>query len=115
MEKFHKLLHKKKPEITPTRGNDLTITMHSRKSLLFQKNHVKSGNGKFDNLLGCFDGAELHKKPGTYLLSEINKILKKENVGLFRKNSLADIRNLIGPEIKRKRWKIVNNLESVIY
>ena len=41
-------------------GGDKEIVFHSRKSLLFSKNHAwmkKTDDGLFDMTMGCYDGA----------------------------------------------------------
>ena len=54
--------------------------------------------------MGSYDGAETCELIGTYILNEIQNIIPKEDVGLYRDNGLAIIHKPPGEaeSIKRK-------------
>ena len=51
--------------------------------------------------MGCLDGAEVCELTGTYLLHQLIDISPKQDLGLYRDDSLGTVNNLSGPE-KRK-------------
>ena len=67
----------------------------------------REDNENFDVPMGYFDGAEVCKLIGTYILSQLNTVFENENVGLSRDNGVQIFRNLSGPEIERKRKAIL--------
>ena len=56
--------------------------------------------------MGSFDGAEVCELVGLFLLDQLAEILGKENVGLYRDDGLAVIKNSSGPAIERIRKMI---------
>ena len=82
---------------------DKEIIFHSHKSLLFSKNKswVKKGNQLFDVTMGAFDGAEICELVGCFILSTIPDRYNKKNVGLYRDNGLAVLKNKSGPQCER--------------
>ena len=57
--------------------------------------------------MGCYDGVEVCKIIGSYILKLLCNILDKDLEGLYRDNGLVIARNLFGPEIERKRKVII--------
>ena len=45
----------------------------------------------FDVTMGSYDGTETCELVGTYILSEINNIIPKVNIGLYRDDGLANV------------------------
>ena len=89
----------------------MTIIMQSCKTLLFHKNQPwmkKSGNEEFDVPMGCFDGAEICKPIGIYILMKLQSILQKDNAGLYRDDGLGVTKELSGPAMERKRKQIID-------
>ena len=79
---------------------DIEIVMHSRKSLLFNKNTawVKKGdNNLFDVTTGSYDGAEVCELIGFYILHNLANKYGKENLGLYRDDGLAAFNKTSGP------------------
>ena len=73
LDRYEKALKFSK-QITPIADSDLRIMMHSRKTFLFHciKSFIKrEGNENFDVLMGCFDGVEVYKFVGNYILSQL--------------------------------------------
>ena len=89
--------------------------MQSRQTLLFNNKEPwlkKSGNEEFDVPMGCFDGAEVCKLVGVYILHLLKAVMRKENVGLYHDDGLGILRNSSGPEIERKRKQIIQIFKS---
>ena len=81
--------------------------MHSRKTLLINNGEpwIKKGDQEnFEVSMGCLDGAEVCELTGTYLLHQLIDISPKQDLGLYRDDSLGTVNNLSGPE-KRKNKK----------
>ena len=78
-------------------ADEIEIIMHSRKSLLFDKNEPwakKSNRSLFDVSMGSFDGAEICELVGLFALSKLNeKCSNNIDIGLYRDDGLAAIRN----------------------
>ena len=82
--------------------------MHARKSLLFCDGDLwaKKSRAEFDVTMESFDGAEVCKLVGLYLLHHLAKIFCKESVGLYRDDGLAILRNASAPDADRMRKKV---------
>ena len=63
---------------------DIDIIMHSRKSLLFDKNTawIKKNNSSFDVTMGSYDGAEVCELVGLFILNDLCNEYGKDNIGL---------------------------------
>ena len=57
--------------------------------------------------MGSFDRAEICEIVGLYLLNKLSNLLGKENVGLYRDDSLAAINSCSGPILDRTRKNII--------
>ena len=57
--------------------------------------------------MGSHDGAEVCELVGLFLLNELNELFGKDNVGLYRDNGLAIVKNASGPQMDKLRKKIV--------
>ena len=58
--------------------------MQAHKTLLFHEQAPwirKTGNGNFDVSMGCFIGAEVCELVGSYILSKLAVIIKRECIG----------------------------------
>ncbi len=67
---------------------------HAKSTLLFHDNkpwRKSNANDLFDVTMGSYDGAESCELVGAYILNEINSIIPKENIGLYRDDGLAII------------------------
>ena len=86
-------------------NDDLRIIHHSRKSLLYNNGEewIKKGNELFDVTMGAYDGAEICELVGLFLLNEISKSYKKEQVGLYRDDGLTVFKNINGHEADKIR------------
>ena len=85
------------------------IIMHSRKSLLFDKNEpwAKKDNANlFDVSMGSFDGTDVCELVGLLALSKLNeKCDNNKVIGLYRDNGLAALRH-VGPRSGNRIRKI---------
>ena len=94
--------------------NVVKVIMHSRRSLLFDKDTVwvKKQNSNFDVTMGSYDGAELCELTGLYILHLLGNELGKENLGLYRDDGLACFKKLSGPESERIKKKICSIFQN---
>ena len=83
--------------------------MHSRKSVLFEQNQVwvKKGGNLFDVTMGFFDGAEICELVGLYLLHNLCNPSQNAELGLYRDDGLAVVRNASGPIVDKIKQKII--------
>ena len=63
----------------------------------------KKGNELFDVTMSAYDGAEICELVGLFLLNEISKSYKKEQVGLYRDDGLTVFKNINGHEADKIR------------
>ena len=94
----------------PLTESEIEIIRQARKSLLFSKGEPwlkRNGSPEFDVPMGCYDGAEVCEMVGTYILSKLWTVFDKENIGLYRDDGLAVLRNCCGPDTERRKKKIV--------
>ena len=68
----------------------------------------------FDVTMVSFDGAEICELVGLYIQSKLEKILSKSNVGLYRDNGVALLRNLNGQQAGKVKKSNLNN-ETNLY
>ena len=88
--------------------------MYAKNTLLFSNGEPwvkKDGDRNFDVPMGCYDGAEICELIGTYLLYQINNVISKENIGLYRDDELRILRNMSGPEVERKKKDLIRILK----
>ena len=96
--------------ITEISDDEMHIISQARNTLLFHSEDPwvkKKGDEDFDVPMGCYDGAEICELVGAYILSKVDPIIDKENVGLYRDDGVGIVRNLSGSEIDRKRKQII--------
>ena len=77
----------------------------ARKTLLFNDSKPwlkKFGNEGFDVAMECFDGAEVRELVGSLIWTKLCDILQRENVGLYRDNGLAIVKQTPGPKLEKK-------------
>lgn len=81
--------------------------MHARRTLLFDSNETawikKDCPNAFDVAMGAFDGAEICKLVGLFILSELEDNLGAESIGLYRDDGLAVLRKCSGSSADRIR------------
>ena len=65
-------------------------------------------NPLFDVTMGRFDGAEVCKLIGLYLLNKVKALLDSGNVGLYRDDGLAVVHKANGPKVDRLRKDIIS-------
>ena len=67
--------------------------------------------------MGGYDGTEIRKLVGTYLLNQLKVVIVKEIMRLYRDNGLGIFKNMSGPKVERKKINIVkifkNNALSI--
>ena len=74
---------------------DISIIKHARKSLQPFTNEKPwiNNSSLFDVTMGSYDGAEICELVGLFILNPPGISFGKENIGLFRDNGLAIIKN----------------------
>ena len=80
--------------------------MQSRKTLLFSDGETwvkKDDEDDFDVPMGCYNGAEVCKVVGTYLLNQLQAVIAKENMVIYRDDGLSIFKNMSEPEVERKK------------
>ena len=75
------------------------VIFHARKSVLYNDGEpwVKKEGSDFDVTMGAYDGAEVCKLIGIYMLYLIRKKYDSKNIGLYRDDELALFKNVSGP------------------
>ena len=90
--------------------------MHSRKTLLFDKNEpwVKRGDSPmFDVAMGCYDGAEVCELVGMYILQKLISEFPEGDIGLYIDDGLACFKNMsarAGDKARKSFTKIIGDL-----
>ena len=56
-----------------------------------------------------YDGAEVFELVWSYMLYQLKHVVKKENVGLYRDDSLAVLPTISKPEIERKKKQVLKD------
>ena len=105
---FNEVLNFAKTKVDIT-NQEMSIIMQSRNTLLFNKNQSwakRSGNEEFDVPMGCFDGTELCEIIGIYIL-KIQRVLQRDNAGLYKNDGFGVTKELPGPEMETKRKQII--------
>lgn len=90
------------------------IILHSRKSLLFVNGRpwIKKTKGMFDVTMGSFDGAEVCELVGAFLLHHLSQYIERFNIGLYRDDGLAVLKNTSGQVAERARKNIIKVFKS---
>ena len=88
--------------------------MHSRKSLLFNKDiaWTKKCSSAFDVTMGSYDGAGVCELVGLFILNDICNEYGKHNIGLYRDDGLAIFKNISGPQAERIRKDITRRFKN---
>ena len=64
---------------------------------------MKKEGGSFDVTMGAHDGAEVCELIGIYMLYLIGKKYDSKNIGLYRDDGLAVLKNVSGPALEKKK------------
>ena len=76
---------------TTVSEQEVEIIIHSRKTILFDKNEpwVKKGDSPmFDVAIGCYDGAEVCELVGLYILHKLSSQFPEGDISLYRDDGL---------------------------
>ena len=65
--------------------------------------------------MASFDGAEICELVGLYIQSKLEKILPKSNVGLYRDNGMALLRNLNGQHACKVKKNIIGVFKDIAF
>ena len=61
----------------------------------------------FDVPIACYDGAEVCKLVGIYILNKLSNTIVKDSVVLYRHDGLGIFENLSGPQIERGKKNVI--------
>ena len=109
LELFNEALNFAKT-LTDVSETDVSIMMQARKTLLFNDRKTclkKSGNKDFDVPMWSFDGAEVCELVGSLISTQLCNVLLSVNVGLYRDDGLAIVKQIPVPEFEWKRKIII--------
>ena len=87
-------------------GEERNTITHSRKSLVFNDTDIwikKNVDQDFDVTMGSFDGAELFKLVGLYILHIVGEKCGKHRIGWYRDDGLTCFGYTSGPQADRIR------------
>ena len=87
--------------------------MHCRKKFLFHQGEcwVKKTDPDFDVSMRSLDSAEFCELAGLFLLSKLEWLFPKDQIGLYRDDCLPFV-ELPGPEVERLKKKVVKKIPS---
>ena len=91
---------------------EYSIITHSRKIFLFQNSKPwmkKDGNQDFDIPMGCYDGAEICELADSFILSQLGSVMDKNDIRLYRDDSIGIIHGISKPMIEKKKKLIPSN------
>ena len=101
---------------TTVSEQEVEIIMHSRKTLLFDKNEpwVKRGDSPmFDVAMSCYDAAEICELVGLYILQKLTSEFPERGIGLYRDDGLACFKNMsarAGDKARKSFTKVIGDL-----
>ena len=96
-------------------GEDISIIKHARKSLLFNhgKPWIKNNDSNlFDVTMGSYGGTEICELVGLFILNHSGKKFGKKNIGLYRDDGLAIIKNRSARLADKTREELHNVFEQ---
>ena len=93
---------------TSISDEELNIVLHCRKTFLFFQDEcwVKKSDQEFDVSMGSLDSAEVCELVGLFLLSELESLIPKDQMGNYRDDGLA-VTELPGPDIEKLRKNVI--------
>ena len=95
--------------------NDLSITMQSRQTLLFYGKQPwlkETLIENFDVPVGCYDGTEVCKLVGCYILNQLTTVMRKEILRLYHDNGFGVMKKMSGPDKEQKRKQIIKMFKN---
>ena len=63
----------------------------------------KETNGTFDETMGSYDEADAWELVALFMLDKLGERFGKENIGLYRDDGLATLKNVTGRQADRSR------------
>ena len=89
--------------------------MQARKTLLFNNEEPwckRNNDDEFNVPMGSYNGAKVCELIGAFMLNELSGVVDKKELGLYRNDGLGVMRNIGGPEIERRKKKIIQIFKS---
>ena len=86
-------------EHAPIIRKEVEVIFHARKSVLYNNGEtwMKKEGGSFDVTMGAYGGAEVCELIGIYMLYLMGKKYDSKNIGLYRDEGLAVLKNVSRP------------------
>lgn len=112
---FHKAIEYAR-NFTNISSDELDILLHCKRSFLFGKNSTwvkKNGDQDFDVTMGSYDGAETCELVGLYILHLLSATFDTGNIGLYRDDGLAVLKNANGHEADKIRKETIRAFKNV--
>lgn len=94
--------------------SDMEVIFHARKSLLFDNGRpwIKRKGSLFDVTMGSYDGAEICELVGAFLLKKIKESHDSNEMGLYRDDGLAALKNSPARTADTMRKSIVQTFKK---
>ena len=86
---------------------DVEVIFHARRSVLYNNGEpwVKKEGRSFDVTMGAYDGVEMSELIAIYMLYLMAEKYKSKNIGLYRDDGQAVLKNVSGPGSEKKKKK----------
>ena len=95
---------------TAITDQQIKVIKHARQSLLFneEKPWMKKGStSTFDVTMGSYDGARICELVGLFILERLGETFGHENIGLYRDDGLAALKNVNGRQADKSRKTLI--------
>ena len=96
--------------------NEIHIIKHASKSVLFYKGSTwlkKGKSGLFDITMGSYHAAKVCELVALIILSKLAQLLGHDNVGLYRDDALAIIKNSAGKDVSNACRRIKSTFNKI--
>ena len=65
--------------------------------------------------MGCYDGAEICELVEIFILNKLNNIIDENTICLYHDDGLGVFDKLSGPQIDRRKRKIIKNFKYFVF
>ena len=103
-------------EYTKFNKQEINTLIHTCQTIISYDNRIwtkKSNINNFDIAMGSFQGAEVCDLIGLYILSEISPITGPLNIGLYRDDGLAVIKQSSGTSLEKIKKSLIKKMSSI--
>ena len=95
---------------------EIDTLMHTCQTIIFYDNRIwtkKTNKNNFNIAMGSFQGAEVCDLIGLHILSEISPITGPSNIGLYRDDGLAIIKQPSGTTLEKMKKSLIKKVSSI--